>query len=119
MSEAPYLDTQTLGGDAGYFHDSDDADHATDGSAQNQSPKTSLVAASAEQPAEAQRPASTAGTASASNMTTTTTAQPATPEDDGLEQLTNAQLTSLAKQRGVELPKRANKAQMVAALRGE
>jgi hypothetical protein len=90
---ADYLDTQTLSGGDGYFHTENDATHATDGTATNQSPETPLVTASREGAA----------------------AEPG----DGLDDLTNAELAGMAEAQGIDVPARANKAQLLAALRGE
>lgn len=61
---APHLDTQTLGGDEGYFHEENAPTHRTDGNAEGQSPETPLVAASrGESPAAAETQAHSTATA--------------------------------------------------------
>lgn len=91
VAAAPYLDTQTLGGDDGYFHTQDDAQHVTDGTAHNGSPETPLVVASQGHPQQLSA--------------------------DGLDEMTKKDLEALADERGVDLPPRANKAEIVEALR--
>jgi hypothetical protein len=88
---APFLDTQTLGGDDGYFHTENAPTHATDGSAKGQSPETPLVKASQ------------GGAAAA---------------EDDLDSKTKAELVTLAENRGVEIDARASKATILEALRG-
>lgn len=92
---ADYLDTQTLSGGEGYFHTENADTHRTDGKAKGQSEPTALVQAS------------------------TTTGTATTASADDYETRTNADLTREAKSRGLEIPKRANKAQLVALLRGQ
>jgi hypothetical protein len=100
---ADYLDTQTLAGGEGYFHTENAPTHRTDGTAVNpdDSGETPLVRAS--------RGEST----SASNVSTTVA------QTDDFEDRTNADLKALAEQRGLDVPPRANKAALVALLRGE
>lgn len=94
---ANYLDTQTLAGGDGYFHTENAPTHATDGTAQGQSPETPLVAQSR----------------------ATTTASVSTPEGDGLDEMTNSELRDLADAQGIDVAPRANKAALITALRGE
>lgn len=96
---ADYLDTQTLGGGEGYFHTQNAPTHRTDGKAEGQSGETELVRQS--------------------RANTTATVSTPDPEDDRLEEMTNPQLRDLAAARGVDVEPRANKAALVAALRGE
>jgi len=96
---ADYLDTQTLAGGEGYFHTENAPTHRTDGTAVNpdDSGETPLVRASR---GEATNTITTAAT-------------------DDYETWTNADLSAEAERRGLELPKRANKATLVSLLRGE
>lgn len=108
VGQAPYLDTQTLGGDDGYFHTENAPTHRTDGTAVNPDDDTGatpLVLAS-------QSTASSGG--QATNFTVSNT-----PRGDGLDEMKNADLRALADERGVDVPPRANKATLLAALRGE
>lgn len=86
---AEYLDTQTLDGGGGYFHTENDEEHQS-----QQSPPTDLVSASE------------AGGGGG-----------AAPAGDDYESWTNAELMAELDRRGLEMPKPANKANLVAALR--
>lgn len=92
---ANYLDTQTLAGGKGYFHTENAPTHATDGSATNPDgdQETPLVRASR--------------------------ADASAASSDQYETWTNTALQDELDRRGIEAPPRANKAQLVAALRGE
>lgn len=96
---ADYLDTQTLAGGDGYFHTKNAPTHATDGTATNPDgdQETPLVRASRGEG----------------------DAAPAGDDYETNPDWTNAKLAGLAEDRGLEIPKRANKAQLVALLRGE
>jgi hypothetical protein len=97
VDTAQYLDTQTLEGGEGYFHTENDPTHATDGTAEGQSPETELVRASR----------SGAGP------------EQMAIDDDGLDAMTKQELKDLADSRGVEYSATATKAQILEALRAQ
>jgi hypothetical protein len=89
VDPAEYLETQTLDGGDSYFHTENDEAHHS-----QQSPPTDLVTAS-----------QGGGTAAAGAAA------------DDYESWTNADLMAELDRRGIEIPKPANKANLVAALR--